>query len=157
MTQHTDLIDRLRASSEDGLTPDDAYAAAEALEAQSREIAGLRAARMAYASEFPLDGEGEPDVGSIHQNIRAMKAEIERLRKDAALVAARERERMDKDAQRWAMAVQIINGVIFHPSRDDESHAANAYRLAAIRGCSFTESIDAAIRALNTEGEGNDR
>ena len=74
----------------------------------------------------------------------------------AALVASRERERMDKDAQRWAMAVQIINGVIFHPSRDDESDAANAYRLAAIRGCSFTESIDAAIRALNTEGEGPD-
>lgn len=42
MTQHTDLIERLRASSEDGLTPDDAYAAAEALEAQAREIEGLR-------------------------------------------------------------------------------------------------------------------
>lgn len=42
MTQHTDLIERLRASSEDGLTPDDAYAAADALEAQAREIEGLR-------------------------------------------------------------------------------------------------------------------
>lgn len=41
MTQHTDLIERLRASSEDGLTPDDAYAAAEALEAQAREIERL--------------------------------------------------------------------------------------------------------------------
>lgn len=41
MTQHTDLIERLRASSEDGLTPDDAYAAAEALEAQAREIAKI--------------------------------------------------------------------------------------------------------------------
>lgn len=43
MTQHTDLIERLRASSEDGLTPDDAYAAAEALEAKAREIERLRA------------------------------------------------------------------------------------------------------------------
>lgn len=88
-----------------------------------------------------------------HDNIEVVT--LDDLPKLAALVAARERERMDKDAQRWAMAVQIINGVIFHPSRDDESDAANAYRLAAIRGCSFTESIDAAIRALNTEGEGN--
>lgn len=49
MTQHTDLIERLRASSEDGLTPDDAYAAAEALEAQAREIAELKAQLAATA------------------------------------------------------------------------------------------------------------
>ena len=35
---------------------------------------GLKAARYAYATEFPLDEEGQPDVGSIHQNIRALKA-----------------------------------------------------------------------------------
>lgn len=34
----------------------------------------LAAARYAYASEFALDKEGQPDVGSIHQNIRALKA-----------------------------------------------------------------------------------
>jgi hypothetical protein len=39
-------------------------------------IDGLRAARIAYASEFPPDAEGLPDVGSIHANIRAMKAQI---------------------------------------------------------------------------------
>lgn len=49
MTQHTDLIERLRASSEDGLTPDDAYAAAEALEAQALEIAELKAQLAATA------------------------------------------------------------------------------------------------------------
>jgi len=43
------------------------------------ELAGHKAARMAYASEFPLNEEGEPDVGSIHQNIRALKAELARL------------------------------------------------------------------------------
>ena len=108
------------------------------------------------AALMPSDAAVALEYKAAAEALKEQAVEIERLRKDAALVAARERERMDKDAQRWAMAVQIINGVIFHPSRDDESHAANAYRLAAIRGCSFTESIDAAIRALNTEGEGND-
>ena len=59
------------------------YKANGDLDAARLEVARLQAARMAYASEFPPDGEGEPDVGSIHQNIREMKAEIERLRKDA--------------------------------------------------------------------------
>jgi hypothetical protein len=43
------------------------------------ELEGHKAARMAYASEFPPNEEGEPDVGSIHQNIRALKAELARL------------------------------------------------------------------------------
>lgn len=47
---------------------------------KDRRIAALEAARFAYASEFPHDNEGQPDIGSIHQNIRALKAEIYRLR-----------------------------------------------------------------------------
>lgn len=48
--------------------------------AESRaEVSGLRAARMAYASEFPLNADGEPDVGNVHANIRALKARAERL------------------------------------------------------------------------------
>jgi len=46
------------------------------LEAAERERNGLRAARIAYASEFPLDVEGLPDVGSIHANIRKLKAAL---------------------------------------------------------------------------------
>jgi len=38
------------------------------------QITELRAARYAYANEFSFDKEGHPDVGSIHQNIRALKA-----------------------------------------------------------------------------------
>jgi len=34
----------------------------------------LVGARYAYANEFRLDEQGQPDVGSIHQNIRALKA-----------------------------------------------------------------------------------
>ncbi len=45
-------------------------------EALKARIAEMEAARIAYASEFPLSGNGEPDVGSIHQNIRALKAQI---------------------------------------------------------------------------------
>lgn len=106
MNKHTELIERLRCF--DRVTCNEA---ADALEAQAREIAsmqqqeselctlhamaeaeckrlraeveGLNAARVAYASEFPPDGDGHPDVGSIHQNIRAMKKESDTLRKDA--------------------------------------------------------------------------
>lgn len=39
----------------------------------------LRSARIAYANEFPLNADGEPDVGNIHANIRAMKKRIKVL------------------------------------------------------------------------------
>lgn len=39
-------------------------------------IAELEAARIAYASEFEPDASGDPDVGNIHANIRAMKAKL---------------------------------------------------------------------------------
>lgn len=37
-------------------------------------VSELEAARIAYASEFPLTADGDPDVGNIHANIRALKA-----------------------------------------------------------------------------------
>ena len=46
----------------------------------------LRAARYAYASEFSLNEEGQPDIGSIHQNIRALKANHTEVM-DAAKIA----------------------------------------------------------------------
>lgn len=48
----------------------------EAVQPYIRRINELEAARMAYANEFPLNSEGEPDVGNIHENIRAIKAEL---------------------------------------------------------------------------------
>lgn len=66
MTKHTELIERLRASSEDGLTPDDAYAAADALEAQALEIERLRKDAERYAVVrrgqhwSVIDGIGDP-------------------------------------------------------------------------------------------------
>ena len=43
------------------------------------KVESLEAARIAYASEFPLNEEGLPDVGSIHENIRALKAKLRAL------------------------------------------------------------------------------
>src|SRR3954467_10804764 len=43
-------------------------------QAPSKRELELEAARIAYASEFPLNDDGEPDVGNIHVNIRAIKA-----------------------------------------------------------------------------------
>ncbi len=34
-----------------------------------------RASRIGYASEFPMDADGCPDVGNIHANIRKLKEE----------------------------------------------------------------------------------
>lgn len=54
------------------------YASA-ALSAVTAERDGLAAARMAYANEFAPDENGDPDVGNVHANIRALKAERDRL------------------------------------------------------------------------------
>ena len=68
-------------------------------------IAELEAARIAYASEFKPDADGEPDVGNIHANIRALKAQlsaigaggVEPLRKQASTAdVADERDAFEK-------------------------------------------------------------
>ena len=74
MTDYNDLITRLR--SMDGKTP---MAAAYAIAELVSRVSMLESARIAYASEFSPDGEGLPDVGSIHQNIRALKTRVAEL------------------------------------------------------------------------------
>lgn len=37
------------------------------------EVGQYKAARIGYASEFPVNAEGLPDVENIHRNIRNMK------------------------------------------------------------------------------------
>ena len=54
----------------------DAHLIAAELRRQHTRIAELEAALFAYASEFEPNSDGDPDVGSIHTNIRAMKAKL---------------------------------------------------------------------------------
>lgn len=51
-------------------------------------IAELEAARLAYASEFPSGPDGQPDVGSIHANIRALKDALREIGEVAAAAIA---------------------------------------------------------------------
>ncbi|MBD9433210.1 hypothetical protein IB257_25005 [Achromobacter sp. ACM03] len=53
------------------------YAAPQASEAV--RVQQLEAARIAYAREFPPDENGDPDVGSIHANIRKLKSQVAAL------------------------------------------------------------------------------
>ena len=77
MTAHDELIKRIRRTQAD--CPD-SLEAADAIEQLQRRISELEAARIAYASEFAPNADGEPDVGSIHANIRAMKKDAERCK-----------------------------------------------------------------------------
>ena len=52
---------------------------AHAAAVSAADNAALRSARIAYANEFPLNSDGDPDVGNIHANIRAMKERIKVL------------------------------------------------------------------------------
>ena len=49
-----------------------------AIEPYAKRVAEMEAARIAYASEFPPNEDGDPDVGSIHENIRKLKADRQR-------------------------------------------------------------------------------
>lgn len=81
MSDIKSLVERLDELLSNGFQPS-AVIASEALAAlkqQAARIAELESARIAYASEFPLNADGEPDVGNVHANIRAMKARVENL------------------------------------------------------------------------------
>jgi hypothetical protein len=56
------------------------------------KVCGLEAARIAYASEFPPipdgDDAGLPAVGSIHENIRRLKAENAELKAELERIKA---------------------------------------------------------------------
>ncbi len=66
--------DHARSDLFSACTPARIIALLDELEAQRRRISQLEAARFGYASEFAPNADGAPDVGSIHANIRALKA-----------------------------------------------------------------------------------
>ena len=69
-----------------------------ALSAVTAERDGLVAARTAYASEFAPDKNGDPDVGSVHANIRALKAERDQLRAEVEMLRDNNRKAAISDA-----------------------------------------------------------
>ncbi|MBJ9895267.1 hypothetical protein [Burkholderia cenocepacia] len=71
------------------------------LEAAQRERDELRAARIAYASEFAPDAEGFPETGNIHANIRKLKAELEAREADRRDQLTRLLTTIEKDSE-WA-------------------------------------------------------
>lgn len=102
-----------------------------ALRARVRE---LEAARIAYASEFELNADGEPDVGSIHANIRALKSQlsaprqclhgisepsgwrdIETAPKDSGYVLLRGRREQDVASGYWLQSAYAGNGAWIWP------------------------------------------
>lgn len=74
--------------------------AAAAIDLLLAEVEGLRAARIAYASEFAPDAEGLPDTGNIHANIRRLKAELEAAAADKR--AAKKPDAMTKAVKQLA-------------------------------------------------------
>jgi hypothetical protein len=91
------------------------------LEAAKRERDELRAARIAYASEFEPDAEGLPDTGNIHANIRKLKAELE----------AREADR--RDAERYRKWVSYSGFTKEHADSTLDAIPINEYAALAQR------------------------
>ena len=73
--EHMDMVSYARANMEPLITE---------IETLRNEVSWMRAARLAYASEFPATEDGDPDTGNIHANIRALKTEIEEMRSEVA-------------------------------------------------------------------------
>ena len=55
----------------------------DAIRALIAERNERQASRIAYANEFPLNADGEPDVVNIHANIRSLKAQLAEAQRDA--------------------------------------------------------------------------
>jgi uncharacterized protein YeaC (DUF1315 family) len=71
----------------------------EMLRREVQHSAGLKAARIAYASEFKPDANGDPDVGNIHANIRKLKAEVGKLQRKLAAEAEKNAEEKRRTAK----------------------------------------------------------
>lgn len=97
----------------------------ELLDAYDR-LAALEAARLAYASEFPLNAEGEPDTDNIHQNIRALKQRLAELEEE--LASAREAERVQRERA------------------ERERGRAHLYRNAVPESADYVDALDHIMR-----------
>lgn len=127
--------------------------AATELRSQHARIAELEAARIAYASEFEPDAEGDPDVGNIHANIRALKAQlsaigaggVEPLRKRAS--TAHHAEGVPEQVVELEVD-DLIDRLL--NAQQDLNLAANVHMDQSIASAStLLDEVEIALRALS--------
>lgn len=107
ITELPDVDEALATFCSDG-TQDNAVglvlailSAAPQASAEDVRIRGVEAARFAYASEFAPDENGDPDVGSIHANIRKLKAELANARNAVLEEVAAAVENHQRAGRQW--------------------------------------------------------
>jgi hypothetical protein len=125
------------------------------LRRQHARISGLEAARIAYASEFKPDADGDPDVGNIHANIRALKAQLASTQAAADMGIPTSTSPVLSDEQ--IKAVFLANGFTIKEGLTDlKPYVYQAAR--ALLAASGQQGLDAArlemLTAVEDSGEG---
>ena len=158
-----ELAREISVASADGtLNAPLGYATAEMLRSQAEVLSGMKAQRFAYASEFTLDEEGQPDVGSIHQNIRGLKAETERLKAqvESALSCSenanklsaeflRERDQIKaKNEKLVPMTEREMYAVLVHVCANGSAPSFAGF-LAEVELIKYTRAIETWIKGKN--------
>ena len=90
-----------------------------------------QASRIAYANEFPLNADGEPDVVNVHANIRSLKAQLAEAQKDAERLDWIERlayEGSEARGQFWGIGEVTIAGLTFRAAIDAAKGGADGIR-----------------------------
>jgi hypothetical protein len=137
-SEAADAIDTLLAALDQNRI--DQLEAQGAFEELDRENGGLRAARLAYASELPPDAEGLPDVGNVHANIRKLKAALEAAAADK------------RDAERYRYIRAYYTRVVFMQEEGDEidlraiGEIGDAYEIQVL-----DQAVDAALSQRQEE------
>ncbi|HDR9497638.1 TPA: hypothetical protein QDC06_000840 [Burkholderia cepacia] len=145
-TEEADLIYALLSELEQNRI--DQLEAQGAFEEMDRENNGLRAARIAYASEFESDAEGLPDTGNIHTNIRKLKAELK----------AREADRRDAERYR-ALRVFGKDGVNMKPPVEHVHAIIYSHQVGMIPASRVAtgDELDRALDAALAQRQGEEK
>jgi hypothetical protein len=170
-------VDRYLSQHNTGETPEPTPPAADApkdtaevealrgeLEQMRRERDELRAARIAYASEFDPDEDGNPDVGSVHENIRKLKERAERhtnLRDQWKTKTEEARSEVDDLTQKLRLAEAKVRGAERERTAAQSEAEGLAQRLQAsetkvldaVEGAEQVKTLTTQVGTLRTERE----